>query len=104
MFSITLFTHVIRTNISKELRIDLLKLIENAQFLYHTKGRSGKNTNVLTLEADRYTSTVSNFVEVCVSLISFFIFLFFASSISFEIVFYFNFVCKYFNYFSTYHF
>ena len=88
MFSITLFTHVIRTNISKELRIDLLKLIENAQFLYHTKGRSGKNTNVLTLEADRYTSTVSNFVEVCVSLISFFIFLFFASSISFEIVFF----------------
>ena len=54
MFFITLFTHLIRTNISKELRIDLLKLIENAQLLYHTKGRSGKNTNVLTLEAERY--------------------------------------------------
>ena len=85
MFFINLFNVLISTNISKDLRNDLLKLIENAQLLYHTKGRSGKNTNVLTYEAERYTSTVGNFVEVCVSLISFFVFLLFASSISLEV-------------------
>ena len=97
MFFINLFNVLISTNISKDLRNDLLKLIENAQLLYHTKGRSGKNTNVLTYEAERYTSTVGNFVEVCVSLISFFVFLLLQVQLAL-MFFYFDFVSNYLTY------
>ncbi len=86
MFVINLFTVIIGTNVSRNLRLDLLKLMENVEFLYHTNQRSGQNTNALTQETERYTSTIKNFVEVLVSLISFFIFIIFAGAISPEIV------------------
>lgn len=48
------------TTIRRDLQINLAKLIENARFGYHYAERTGNNTNLLSRECDRFTSTVRN--------------------------------------------
>ena len=64
----------ITTKIRRDIQLTLAKLIENAHFSYHHTEKTGNNTNLLSRECERFTSTIRNLARGTVSAISSFVF------------------------------
>tara|TARA_R110000782_G_scaffold137977_11_gene230468 strand:+ start:14197 stop:15972 length:1776 start_codon:yes stop_codon:yes gene_type:complete len=63
------------TMIRRNIQINLASLIENASFGYHSAERVGNNTNLLSRESERFTSTIRNLAQGTVAAVSSFVFI-----------------------------
>jgi len=63
------------TMIRRNIQVMLASLIENASFGYHSAERVGNNTNLLSRESDRFTSTIRNLAQGIVAAVSSLVFI-----------------------------
>ncbi len=60
----------ITTKIRRDIQLTLAQLIESARFTYHHTEKAGTNTNLLSRECERFTSTIRNLARGIVAAIS----------------------------------
>ena len=63
------------TKIGRDLQINLARLIENAQFSFHHTEKAGSNTNLLSRECERFSSTIRNLAQGTVSVVTSLVFI-----------------------------